>query len=332
MAATAAPSLPLVVSLHGSDVYVAETLTPGAARGRATSSTRGGGDGVQRGSGEAGDRAWAQILDASRSFRTAWTSIGSGRRAARAMRLAVPLGVAPGAPLVFTAGRLVRKKGFEYLDRRRWRDDLAAAHPSGDRRRRGSPRRARRARPQRRCRRTGAVPRQPEPGRGRGAFRCGRHRGRPLGARRQRERRRPPQRRARSARRGYAAHHDCSGRHRRSRRARSHRRDRAGTRRVGAGGSAGQAGDAIRLVARASAMRRRRLVAERFGWASAATSFEAAYRRALAANPLPAKIYGSFDADARATRSLGSVCSFPRTTTAGRSRASSSRRSRPRAS
>ena len=28
MAATAAPSLPLVVSLHGSDVYVAETLNP----------------------------------------------------------------------------------------------------------------------------------------------------------------------------------------------------------------------------------------------------------------------------------------------------------------
>ena len=89
------------------------------------------------------------------------------------MATRAPLGVAPDDLLVFTAGRLVRKKGFEYLVdavgvmTSQPRIVLAIAG-DGDLRAELEERRA-----QRRCRRTGAVSRQSEPGRGRGAFRRG---------------------------------------------------------------------------------------------------------------------------------------------------------------
>lgn len=113
-AAAAAPRLPLVVSLHGSDVYVAETVPPARAAARLAFSRAGF---VTACSDDLARRAVALGADASRietvpygvdvdRFRPKSTS-GSGLRAT--------LGISPDVPLVFAAGRLVRKKGFEYL-------------------------------------------------------------------------------------------------------------------------------------------------------------------------------------------------------------------------
>lgn len=114
IAAAARRMRPLVISLHGSDVFVAEQLAPA--------------------------RLLARRIFAIAGFITACSS----DLAARAVRLGAPvdrievvpygvdiarfapdpaarlgrrgaLGVAADTPLVFTAGRLVRKKGFEYL-------------------------------------------------------------------------------------------------------------------------------------------------------------------------------------------------------------------------
>jgi glycosyltransferase involved in cell wall biosynthesis len=114
IAAAARPSLPLVVSLHGSDVFVAERTRPArfaAARvfGRAGFVTACSIDLATRAValGAAPDRLEVVPygVDTAR-FRPA-----SGGRA----RLAAGAGIDPSAPLLFTAGRLVRKKGFEYL-------------------------------------------------------------------------------------------------------------------------------------------------------------------------------------------------------------------------
>jgi glycosyltransferase involved in cell wall biosynthesis len=114
LAAAAAPSLPLVISLHGSDVHVAETLLP--ARHAARYAFRRAGA-ITACSGDLASRAVALGADASRvevvpygvdtsRFRPAPDARAAGRER---------LGVAAGIPLAFAAGRLVRKKGFEYL-------------------------------------------------------------------------------------------------------------------------------------------------------------------------------------------------------------------------
>ncbi len=105
---------PLVISLHGSDVYVAERhrLARWAARAAFTRAAW-----VTACSADLRDRAVAIGAAAERSevlpygVDTARFSPAlEGRVAARQK-----LGQAAGSPLVFTAGRLVRKKGFEYL-------------------------------------------------------------------------------------------------------------------------------------------------------------------------------------------------------------------------
>ncbi len=114
MAAAAAPALPLVISLHGSDVYVAETVAPAtlAARHafrRAGYVTACSDDLARRALalGAAPDRIgtvpYGVDVDRFRPDSTA--------RAARRLEL----GVGDRTPLVLAAGRLVRKKGFEYL-------------------------------------------------------------------------------------------------------------------------------------------------------------------------------------------------------------------------
>jgi glycosyltransferase involved in cell wall biosynthesis len=113
-AAMAAPALPLVISLHGSDVYVAETLAPARLAARAAFRRAGF---VTACSDDLARRAIALGADATR-IETVPYGVDTARfkpdPAARAARRA-ELGVAPAAPLAMAAGRLVRKKGFEYL-------------------------------------------------------------------------------------------------------------------------------------------------------------------------------------------------------------------------
>lgn len=113
-AALAAPELPLVISLHGSDVYVAERSRLARTAARAAFARAGA---ITACSDDLGKRAVAigaapervdivpYGVDVDRfqpdpDSRAAWRS---------------RLGVAAGTPLIFTAGRLVRKKGFEFL-------------------------------------------------------------------------------------------------------------------------------------------------------------------------------------------------------------------------
>ena len=112
--AAAAGSIPLVVSLHGSDVFVAERHA--AARLAARTTFRRA-RWVTACSADLQTRAFALGADPDRS-----TVIPYGvdsdlfkpdpelRRAGREL-----LGIADNVPLVFAVGRLVRKKGFEYL-------------------------------------------------------------------------------------------------------------------------------------------------------------------------------------------------------------------------
>ncbi len=107
-------ALPTVISLHGSDVYVAERH--GAVRRVARAALRHA-DWLTACSDDLRDRAIALGADASRAetipygvdverFRpdAAWRV--EGRRT---------MGVGPDDLVLFTAGRFVRKKGFEYL-------------------------------------------------------------------------------------------------------------------------------------------------------------------------------------------------------------------------
>jgi glycosyltransferase involved in cell wall biosynthesis len=113
IAALAARSLPLVVSLHGSDVYVAERH--GIAR-RAARAVFRRASWVTACSDDLRGRALALGADAARTETVAY-GVDSARFApdpqARA-EVRRQLGIGE-APLVFTAGRLVRKKGFEFL-------------------------------------------------------------------------------------------------------------------------------------------------------------------------------------------------------------------------
>ena len=113
-ASAAAPKLPLVVSLHGSDVYVAETL--GVARVAARAVFRRAGF-VTACSDDLATRAIKLGADPDR-IETVPYGVDTFRfRADAAARAAVraQLSVSPGTPLLFAGGRLVRKKGFEYL-------------------------------------------------------------------------------------------------------------------------------------------------------------------------------------------------------------------------
>jgi len=114
IAAAAAPGLPLVVSLHGSDVYVAETLRP--ARSTAGVVFRRAGA-VTACSADLGRRAIALGADPGRLEVVPYGVDPDRFRPdplVRAKRRA-SLGIATRAPLLFAAGRFVRKKGFEYL-------------------------------------------------------------------------------------------------------------------------------------------------------------------------------------------------------------------------
>ena len=106
--------LPTVISLHGSDVYVAERHGLGR---RAARATLGRVDWVTACSDDLRDRAIALGADPKRietipygvdvdQFRPDPTRRAAGRSA---------LAAGPGDFVLFTAGRFVRKKGFEYL-------------------------------------------------------------------------------------------------------------------------------------------------------------------------------------------------------------------------
>ena len=114
IAAAARPALPLVVSLHGSDVFVAERTAPARIAARRVFRRAGA---VTACSADLASRAIAlgaaperlevvpYGVDAAR-FRPAPDTRARVRAAA---------GVDDATPLLFAAGRLVRKKGFEYL-------------------------------------------------------------------------------------------------------------------------------------------------------------------------------------------------------------------------
>jgi glycosyltransferase involved in cell wall biosynthesis len=113
-AAAAAPSLPLVISLHGSDVYVAETFAPARVAARRAFSRAGF---VTACSADLARRALAIGAPPTR-IETVPYGVDVGRfrpdlHARRTQR--EKLAVGEGTPLVVAAGRLVRKKGFEYL-------------------------------------------------------------------------------------------------------------------------------------------------------------------------------------------------------------------------
>jgi len=113
-AALAAPSLPLVVSLHGSDVFVAERFGPARLAARRTFRRAGF---VTACSDDLARRATALGADAER-METVPYGVDVARfhpdGAIRAARRA-ELNVGDRVPLCVAAGRLVRKKGFEYL-------------------------------------------------------------------------------------------------------------------------------------------------------------------------------------------------------------------------
>ena len=113
-AALAAPALPLVVSLHGSDVFVAERFAPARLAARHAFSRAGF---VTACSDDLARRARALGADPNR-IETVPYGVDTDRFHPDAvvrssMRRA--LGLETDVPLGFAAGRLVRKKGFEYL-------------------------------------------------------------------------------------------------------------------------------------------------------------------------------------------------------------------------
>jgi glycosyltransferase involved in cell wall biosynthesis len=113
-AAMAAPNVPLVVSLHGSDVYVAESLAPARLAARAV---LGRAAVVTACSANLATRAIRLGAQAERTRVVPYgvDTIRFGPDAAARQEQRAQLGVQGGAMLVATAGRLVSKKGFEYL-------------------------------------------------------------------------------------------------------------------------------------------------------------------------------------------------------------------------
>jgi glycosyltransferase involved in cell wall biosynthesis len=113
-AAFAEPGLPLVVSLHGSDVFVAEKMAPARAAARLTFSRAGA---ITACSHDLARRAVALGADSTRVEVVPYGVDVNRFRPDVSQRdaLRLGLGVKDGALLIFAAGRLVRKKGFEYL-------------------------------------------------------------------------------------------------------------------------------------------------------------------------------------------------------------------------
>ncbi|HAK56472.1 MAG: glycosyltransferase [Vicinamibacterales bacterium] len=114
IAAAASGGLPLAISLHGSDMYVAERhrLIGQAARwafGRAGWVTACSDDLRQRAIGLGAPPDRSEVLPYGVDAERFSPDADAGGR------LRALLGIAADAPLVFTAGRLVRKKGFEFL-------------------------------------------------------------------------------------------------------------------------------------------------------------------------------------------------------------------------
>jgi glycosyltransferase involved in cell wall biosynthesis len=113
-AALAAPAVPLVVSLHGSDVYVAETFAPARLAARHTFRAAGF---VTACSDDLRARAVALGADPERIETVPYgvdVSRFTPNAAVRSARRR-ELQIAGDTPLCVAAGRLVRKKGFEYL-------------------------------------------------------------------------------------------------------------------------------------------------------------------------------------------------------------------------
>ncbi|PYR94844.1 MAG: glycosyltransferase family 4 protein [Acidobacteria bacterium] len=114
MGAAAAPGLPLVVSLHGSDVFVAERVGLARVAARAVFGRAGF---VTACSADLARRAVALGAPEDR-LEVVPYGVDTARfkpdPSSRATHRA-ELGLREDAPLLFTAGRLVRKKGFEYL-------------------------------------------------------------------------------------------------------------------------------------------------------------------------------------------------------------------------
>jgi phosphatidyl-myo-inositol dimannoside synthase len=114
IAAAARPALPLVVSLHGSDVFVAEHAAIGRVAAREVLRRAGL---VTACSSDLARRAIALGAPADRLEVVPYGVDVARFKPAPGARDAVRahLGIPPEAPLLFAAGRLVRKKGFEYL-------------------------------------------------------------------------------------------------------------------------------------------------------------------------------------------------------------------------
>ena len=320
-ALAAAPGRPLVVSLHGSDVYVAETLAPARLR-RAARSSRAPGA-ITACSADLARRARSRSAPTRRSSRscpTASTRRASGRDRERARGAARALGVADGAPLVFAAGRLVRKKGFEYLidavarRRRASRAAILAIAGDGDLET-SCATRARAAGVAERVRFLGNL----VAGRRRAATSPPPTSSSSRRSRRRRQRRRPAERRARGAGLRHAARRDAGGRHRRGRRARADRAARARARRRGLAAAIARAGRRSRRCGRALGAGARRRWWRRV---SAGHASPSASRRPTAAR-LPCKslrtirLHVSPMPSACTRGSLASASSFPPTTTAG---------------
>jgi glycosyltransferase involved in cell wall biosynthesis len=114
LAAASAPALPLVVSLHGSDVYVAERM---AVAGRIARTVFRRSGRITACSPDLARRAVSLGADASRLEVVPYGVDVSRFRPDPVKREATrnAFGIKQETPLVFAAGRLVRKKGFEYL-------------------------------------------------------------------------------------------------------------------------------------------------------------------------------------------------------------------------
>jgi phosphatidyl-myo-inositol dimannoside synthase len=110
----AAPRLPLVVSLHGSDVFVAEKLMPARIAARHVFSKAGA---VTACSPDLARRAIRLGADPSRTEVVPYGVDTDRFKPDRADRTAIrtSVGARDEDVLIFAAGRLVRKKGFEYL-------------------------------------------------------------------------------------------------------------------------------------------------------------------------------------------------------------------------
>jgi glycosyltransferase involved in cell wall biosynthesis len=113
MAAMAARRAPLVISLHGSDVFVAERSRAAGAAARQAFRRAGW---VTACSDDLRARAIPLGADAARSETLPYgvDSLRFAPNAETRTNTRASLGVGRG-PMIFAAGRLVRKKGFEYL-------------------------------------------------------------------------------------------------------------------------------------------------------------------------------------------------------------------------